>query len=256
MELGDSQIGFQTAEEATQGFSSGYSSVSQAGLSSRAGAQTAPETMTGEVEMANLGPEPSPYDIFANPASSAEATTMEQSATEQIIGEININEAGVMETTMYATPEIVPATEAVGATTAEVAGMSSLEIGGEAVAVAETAGAVGAGVGAGILAGATAIATAGVATVGALGYFASHGLFDFDAQANAFQKGDYNTEQEVATLTPPKLKYVPPAFNSMDQASVMAYLQAKDQAQADYQKALADYNVALAKQQTAGAPTP
>ena len=208
-ELGDAPEGFQIAEEATQGFTTGFQQVSQAGMTSRAGAQTA----VSEVEMT------------------------EQSAADQIIGEMDMNEAGELETTLYETPEI----EAV----AEEAGVSALEIGGEALAGAEVAGAVGAG----LLAGAGAVAMGAVASIGALGYFASEGLFDFKAQQDAYQKGDYNTQQEVATREPPKLKYVPPVFNSMDQASVIAYLQAKDQAQADYQKELADYNVAIATEQ-------
>jgi hypothetical protein len=208
-ELGDAPEGFQIAEEATQGFTTGFQQVSQAGMTSRAGAQTA----VSEVEMT------------------------EQSAADQIIGEMDMNEAGELETTLYETPEI----EAV----VEDAGMSALEISGEALAGAEVAGSVGAG----LLAGAGAVAMGAVASVGALAYFASQGLFDFKAQQDAYQKGDYNIQQEVATREPPKLRYVPPVFNSMDQASVIAYLQAKDQAQADYQKELADYNVAIATEQ-------
>jgi hypothetical protein len=232
MELGDAPI---MAEEATQGFTTGFQSASQAGLTSRAGAQTAVE----EIEMANMTPETTPYDIFNTPANPASSST-----AGEYIGEMNMNAAGELETTMYATPEIIPAAE-----------MTSFEIGGEAVAVAG-AESVATGVGAGLLAGAGAVAMGAVATVGALGYFAANGLFDFNAQANAYQKGDYNIAQEVATLQPPKLKYVMPDFNSSDPNSVMAYLHEKDQAQADYQQALADYNVALSKQQPVSSQVP
>jgi hypothetical protein len=241
MELGDEPIDLM-AEEASQGFSSGYSSVSQAGLASRTGAQTAPETMTGEIEMADFTPETTPYDIFETPANPA--SSMETSTASEYIGEINVNSAGELETTMYETPEIIPEITEVAET-----GMSALEIGGEAVAVAETAGAVGAGVGAGILAGAGAVAMAGVATVGALGYFAANGLFDFKAQEDAFQKTPYNTAQAVATATPPKREYVMPPMNSMDQQQVMDFFKRQDDAEARYQQALADYNVAIATQQ-------
>jgi hypothetical protein len=235
MELGDSQIGFQVAEEeATQGFTTGYESISQAGIASRSGAQTAVQDTAGEVEMADMTPETSPYDIFETPTNPS----------SEYIGEINVNEAGELETTMYETPEIIPEI----AETAE-AGMSALEIGGEAVAVAETAGAVGAGVGAGLLAGASAVAMAGVATVGALGYFASQGLFDFKAQEDAFQKTPYNTAQAVATATPPKREYVMPPMDSMNQQQVMDFFKRQDDAEARYQSALADYNTALATQQ-------
>lgn len=186
MELGDATAGFQTAEEATQGFTTGFQQVSQAGLTSRAGAQTT----VSEIEMT--------------------------------------------------TSEITPAVAET-----EVA---ALEIGGEAVAVAETAGAVGAGIGAGILAGAGAVAMGAVATVGELGYFVDKGLFDFKSQANAFQKGAYNTQQEVAQLSPPKLRYIepPPMFAST--AETMAYFQQRDQAQVDYQNELSAYNTAVIQQ--------
>jgi hypothetical protein len=237
LELGDSQVGFQVAEEeATQGFTSGFQQVSQAGMTSRTGAQTAIQDTAGEVEMADFTPETTPYDIFENPTTA--------NPSSEYIGEMNINEAGELETTMYETPEIIPEI----AETAE-AGMSALEIGGEAVAVAETAGAVGAGVGAGILAGAGAVAMGAVATVGALGYFASQGLFDFKAQEDAFQKTPYNTEQAVATQTPPKREYVMPPMNSMDQQQVMDYFKRQDDAEARYNQALADYNAAIATQQ-------
>jgi hypothetical protein len=243
MELGDATEGFQVAEEATQGFTSGFQQVSQAGMTSRTGAQTAIQDTAGEVEMADFTPETTPYDIFETPANPS----------SEYIGEMNVNEAGELETTMYETPEIIPEI----AETAE-AGMSALEIGGEAVAVAETAGAVGAGVGAGILAGAGAVAMGAVATVGALGYFASQGLFDFQAQANAFQKTPYNTAQAVATATPPKREYVMPPMNSMDQQQVMDFFRRQDEAEGRYQQALADYNTAIATQQgpKTSAPSP
>jgi len=233
MELGDEPIDLM-AEEASQGFSSGYSSVSQAGLASRTGAQTAVQDTAGEIEMADFTPETTPYDIFETPTNPS----------SEYIGEMNVNEAGELETTMYETPEIIPEI----AETAE-AGMSALEIGGEAVAVAETAGAVGAGVGAGLLAGAGAVAMAGAATVGALGYFASQGLFDFKAQEDAFQKTPYNTAQAVATATPPKREYVMPPMDAMNQQQVMDFFKRQDDAEARYQSALADYNAALATQQ-------
>jgi hypothetical protein len=228
IELGDEPI---LAEEATQGFSSGFQQVSQAGMTSRTGAQTAIQDTPGEIEMADFTPESSPYDIFETPTNPS----------SEYIGEIGLNDAGELETTMYETPEII-------AETAET-GMSALEIGGEAAAVAETAGAVGAGVGAGILAGAAAIATAGAATVGALGYFASQGLFDFKAQEDAFQKTPYNTEQAVATRTPPKREYVMPPMDAMNQQQVMDFFQRQNEAEARYNAALADYNAAIATQQ-------
>jgi hypothetical protein len=84
---------------------------------------------------------------------------------------------------------------------------------------------------AGVIAGA-------VATVGALGYFVEQGLFDFNAQANSFQKGAYTP------TVMPKLRYVepPPSNNFQD---TLDYFQRKDEAQAEYQKALADYNANL-----------
>ena len=205
MELGDATAGFQTAEEATQGFTTGFQQASQAGLVSREGTQTSVEGMTGEVEMTSM----------TTPA-------------EEMVGELTIDEAGVME--------ITPIVEEVG--------VSSLEIAGEAVAGAEVAGAVGSS----LLAGAGAVAMGAVATVGALGYFADKGLFDFQGQANSFQKGAYNTQQEVAQLQPPKMRYVdpPPMFGSP--ADTMAYFQRRDQAQADYQNELNAYNTAVIQQ--------
>jgi hypothetical protein len=225
-ELGDATGGFQMAEEATQGFTTGFRQVSQAGLSSRAGAQTA----VSEVEMSNFTPEATPYDIFNGPASSA----VEQGATEQFIGELHIPESGSAYIETYATPEIIPATETA---------LTTVDLGAGAE-VATTAVAEGAT--AGLLGGATAVAFGAVATVGALGYFASKGLFDFNAQSNAFQKGDYNIQQEVATRQPPKPQYIPPPPPFASQLDVLNYLNARDKAQADYQQALADYNVAIA----------
>jgi len=244
IELGDEPI---LAEDASQGFSSGFQQVSQGGLSSRTGAQTTIEDTPGEIEMSDFTPETTPYDIFP------------EAPPGQLVGEINIDPEGVLTETAYDTPEIlgageIGAGEIVPATAAEVAGMSSFEIGGEAVA-AGAAETVAAGVGAGLLAGAAAVATAGAATVGALGYFASQGLFDWQKQEDAYQKGAYDTAQAVATLTPPKLMYVPPNFNGDDPNSVMAYLNRKQQAQDAYQQALSDYNTALAAKRSGATPT-
>jgi hypothetical protein len=175
--------------------------------------------------------------------TGAQTTVSEVEMTPQsseFIGEMNMNEAGELETTLYETPEIVPEI----AETAE-AGMSALEIGGEALAGAEVAG----GVGAGLLAGAGAVAMGAVATVGALGYFASQGLFDFKAQQDAFQKTPYNTEQAVATRTPPKREYVMPPMDAMNQQQVMDFFKRQDEAEARYNQALADYNAAIATEQ-------
>ena len=110
-----------------------------------------------------------------------------------------------------------------------------IEVGAEAVA----AGVAEAGV-AGVIGAVGAVAMGAVASVGALAYFANDGLFNFNK--NEYQKGSYNTAQEVATRTPPKLRYVepPPMFASL--AQTVNYENQQDQAQSDYQNELTAFN--------------
>jgi hypothetical protein len=211
IELGDATAGFQTLDTAT---TTGFQQVSQAGLVNRAGATTA-ETMTGEVELADLG----------------------QAQANEFAGELGIDEAtGLMEIT-------------------PIAESGALEIAGEGVlAGAETAGAVAGGVTAGAIGTAGAIAMGAGATVGALAYLASNGLFDFQAQANAFQKGAYNTQQEVVTRTPPVREYVAPPPMFGDPAGTMDFFRRQNEAEARYQQALTAYNQAISPQ--SGGPGP
>jgi hypothetical protein len=144
------------------------------------------------------------------------------------------------------------ATQAVETTTSEVEmseitpvveeATSALEIAGEGVVGAETAIAGGA---AGVIAGAGAIAMGAVASVGALGYFVDKGLFDFNAQSNAFQQSGYNTAEEVATREPPKIRYVPPPPMFATTAQKMSYFQEQDAAQNDYNAEMNAYNEAI-----------
>jgi len=208
VELGDSLAGFQTAEEATQGFTSGFQQVSQAGLTSRTGAQTAIES--GDVEM----------------------VSMEQTTASDIAGNFTLEE--LPETVSEITPVL------------EETAVSSFEIGGEAVAAAAAeGGAVVGGLTATAIAGAGALAMGAVATIGGLGYFVDKGLFNFQKQDDAFQKGDYNLQQETATLQPPKPPYLAPLpmFATIQQR--MDYLKAQDQSQKNYQKELDAYNEAI-----------
>jgi hypothetical protein len=198
LELGDATAGFQTIDTA---MTTGFQQVSEAGLTNRAGASGF-ETMTSEVEMADLG----------------------QAQANEFAGELGIDEAtGLME--------ITPAVES-----------GALEIAGEGVlAGAETAGAVAGGVTAGAIGAVGAIAMGAGATVGALAYLASNGLFDFKAQANSFQSGDYNTQQEIQTRQPPKMRYVEPPSVFATQAETLDFFRRQDQAQIEYQQALDAY---------------
>jgi len=161
-----------------------------------------------------------------------------------------------VETTIEDAPAEITAIQEVGESAEAVeAGVSAFEVAGESTALLGTE-AVAGGASA-LLGGAVAsVALGAVATIGALGYFVDKGLFDFKGQADSFQKGEYNTTQEVATRQPPKLMYVPPDYNSQDISSTMAYLQRKDQAQADYERELADYKTAINTPTPAVSPSP
>ena len=126
--------------------------------------------------------------------------------------------------------------------TTDVAEITPFEIAGEGTIAAESAleagGAIAGGAVAGLIAGT-------VATVGALAIFTEGGLFNFDAQASSFQKGAYNTQEEVKQLQPPQMRYVDPPPMFASQSETIAFFQRQNQAQIDYQQALSAYNTAI-----------
>ena len=106
------------------------------------------------------------------------------------------------------------------------------EIAGSEAAVAEVVGATTAS----LLGSASAVAMGAAASVGALGYLAANGLFDFKTNADSFQHGTYNPRER------PKPKYVPPPRPNATMAETLEYLDRKDQADALYQAELSSWS--------------